>query len=297
MKKPILVTGAHRSGSTWVGKIISGASNVRYVHEPFNIHITRQNSPINLWFQHANENYSFVYQAEILSYLLSFCSPYRICYRSKFENQFSTKAVYNYLVELKSRLLNRTLIKDPLALFSAEWIYKTLDSDIIVIIRHPAAFVASLKRKGWTFDFTHFTQQPDLMRSIPISYQNEVLDILENEKEIVDQGILLWNIIYATVLKYKENYQDSWYFVKHEELSQRPFTEFEKIFQFLNLRFDKNVKDQIKKSTQAKTTSEFNRNSIENIKSWKEDLSVDEISQIKLGTMSVWHKYYDKRDW
>jgi transposase-like protein len=146
---------------------------------------------------------------------------------------------------------------------------------------------------GYTWD-----DNPSMHVQKQFGIDNDRLALYAKEiKEIVDQGILLWNIIYATVLKYKENYQDSWYFVKHEELSQRPFTEFEKIFQFLNLRFDKNVKDQIKKSTQAKTTSEFNRNSIENIKSWKEDLSVDEISQIKLGTMSVWHKYYDKRDW
>ena len=33
--KPILVTGAHRSGTTWVGKMLALAPGVAYIHEPF----------------------------------------------------------------------------------------------------------------------------------------------------------------------------------------------------------------------------------------------------------------------
>ncbi len=36
-KKPILITGAHKSGSTWAGKIISTSLKVHYVHDFFNI--------------------------------------------------------------------------------------------------------------------------------------------------------------------------------------------------------------------------------------------------------------------
>ena len=32
---PILVTGAHRSGTTWVGKMLALAPGIGYVHEPF----------------------------------------------------------------------------------------------------------------------------------------------------------------------------------------------------------------------------------------------------------------------
>ncbi|MFL5942100.1 MAG: hypothetical protein ACJ75L_02390 [Gaiellaceae bacterium] len=33
---PILVTGAHRSGTTWVGRMLAFAPGVTYIHEPFN---------------------------------------------------------------------------------------------------------------------------------------------------------------------------------------------------------------------------------------------------------------------
>src|SRR5690349_10236845 len=35
--RPILVTGAHRSGSTWVGRMLAEAPGVLYVHEPFSV--------------------------------------------------------------------------------------------------------------------------------------------------------------------------------------------------------------------------------------------------------------------
>ena len=54
--KPILVSGSHRSGSTWVGKTIALSNKVRYVHEPFNIQMDVHNAPFKYWFQYLSEN-------------------------------------------------------------------------------------------------------------------------------------------------------------------------------------------------------------------------------------------------
>jgi len=35
--KPILVTGSHCSGTTWVGRMIAASPSVVYIDEPFNI--------------------------------------------------------------------------------------------------------------------------------------------------------------------------------------------------------------------------------------------------------------------
>ena len=37
-RRPILVTGSHRSGSSWVGQMISLSPRVGYIHEPFALH-------------------------------------------------------------------------------------------------------------------------------------------------------------------------------------------------------------------------------------------------------------------
>ena len=35
-QRPILVTGAHRSGTTWVGKMLAASREVAYISEPLN---------------------------------------------------------------------------------------------------------------------------------------------------------------------------------------------------------------------------------------------------------------------
>ena len=41
--KPLLVTGCPRSGTTWVGKMMSKCKNTAYLHEPFNIAYSQLN--------------------------------------------------------------------------------------------------------------------------------------------------------------------------------------------------------------------------------------------------------------
>ena len=35
--RPILVTGAHRTGTTWVGRLLAAAPAVAYISEPLNV--------------------------------------------------------------------------------------------------------------------------------------------------------------------------------------------------------------------------------------------------------------------
>ena len=37
MNNPILVTGSHRSGTTWVGKMLAADSDTAYISEPLNV--------------------------------------------------------------------------------------------------------------------------------------------------------------------------------------------------------------------------------------------------------------------
>ena len=53
--KPILVTGSHRSGSTWTGRIISAAPHVGYIHEPFNIGINTGVNTQNARIKHGKQ--------------------------------------------------------------------------------------------------------------------------------------------------------------------------------------------------------------------------------------------------
>lgn len=64
----------------------------------------------------------------------------------------------------------RLLIKDPLAYFSSKWFAKSYDMDVLILIRHPAAFAASLKQQGWYFPFSHFFFAAAFADAIPFKY-------------------------------------------------------------------------------------------------------------------------------
>jgi len=201
------------------------------------------------------------------------------------------------MVDLKKRITDRTLIKDPIAIMSAEWLYNSMNCDVVISIRHPAAFIASLKVKKWEFDFNNYLNQDALMKRYLVYYYDEIREYSNNKKNIIEQGILLWNTIYATIHQYKEKYQNEWYFVRHEDLSNDPLIEFKNMFDYLNLEFHESVKDEIINSSTAKNESDLKRNSKENIFNWKNRLSEHEITLIKEKTKPTWTKFYTEKDW
>lgn len=296
MPKPILVTGAHRSGSTWIGNIISSAKNVYYIQEPFNVSIERTNSPCKYWFEYVDGKGKDD-QLKFEKYLKSFYSNLNQDYFQKTLKAQSINEFINILKDIRQKSFQRPLIKDPIAVMSAEWIYKTLNCDVVISIRHPAAFIASLKIKNWEFDFKNFQEQNGLMQTYLKDFKYETEEFSKNRKDIIAQGILLWNIIYSTIHEYHNKYKNDWIFIRHEDLSKAPILEFEKIFNSLQLPMCENNKEWIIETTSHSNKNAFKRNSKENIKTWQDRLTTDEIVLIKKETESIWKLFYTEDDW
>ncbi len=295
MKKHILITGSHRSGSTWTGKVLSQAENVRYIFEPFNIDF-RKDTPVKYWFNYVSGK-SKLEKDEIKEYLKSFYSPLQ---KSLVKNALikgKNNSRKENLKEIIKRATNTFLFKDPLALLAAEWIYKEFDWKILVLIRHPAAFIASIKEKNWTFDFNHFLNQDVLMETLLHPFKKDIIEYSSNEKDIISQGILLWNCLHYIISLYHKDYRDEWLFIKHEDLSLAPEKEFKYIFETFHLPYTPHVKEYIVQTTTAKTNTNLERNSRNNIKAWKNKLSENDIEKIKKETKSVWVKFYNEDDW
>ena len=55
--RPILVTGSHRSGSTWVGNMIALSPEIQYIPETFKPNgLLRHHRLLDYWFQRFEEN-------------------------------------------------------------------------------------------------------------------------------------------------------------------------------------------------------------------------------------------------
>ncbi|MBE8190538.1 MAG: sulfotransferase [Candidatus Thioglobus sp.] len=194
------------------------------------------------------------------------------------------------------------IVKDPLAIFSADWLSKTFDMNVLVMIRHPAAFCSSLKLKGWKHNFSHFLKQPLLMKQYLQKFEADISEFAAREQDIISQAILLWNCIHHTINIYQEKHPE-WIFAKHEELSSDPLTEFQKIFDAFNLELTPSAKTYILDSsgahnpTEQKSGEEFIRNSKANIFNWKNRLTETEIQRIYAGTLEISKLFYAENDW
>ncbi|HET6845575.1 MAG TPA: sulfotransferase, partial [Anaerolineales bacterium] len=195
-RRPILVTGAHRTGTTWVGRLLAAAPDVSYVSEPLNV-LHRPGvfgAPVTKWYTYVcDDNAAGFLPAykDLLSFryhlgseLLSLRSPRDVGRMGRDTSVFLRGSLRH----------NVPLLKDPFAVFSVEWFARVLQCRIAVTVRHPAAFASGLKRLGWSFDFQDLLRQPLLMRDHLSGFEDAMTS--DDAREVVGQASLLWKMIY-----------------------------------------------------------------------------------------------------
>ncbi len=250
LRKPILVTGSHRSGTTWTGTSLALAPNTGYIYEPFNIatKLGVIENPFEFWFQYVCGENSDDYEA-ILQSVIHFGYPLGSNLAKVRSVRDVIKIARDQILSSLHKTRNDTpIVKDPIAVFSADWLSKQYDMNVLVMIRHPAAFCSSLKIKNWKFDFNNFLKQPLLMDRYLGVFEKEICELAENEKDILDQAILLWNCIHYTINIYQKGHPE-WLFVRHEDLSAEPVEQFRAIYKAFNLEFTNKAKSSILKSS------------------------------------------------
>lgn len=123
----------------------------------------------------------------------------------------------------------RPLMKDPLALLSAEWLHETFDMEVVILVRHPGAFAGSLKKGQSTFPFEDLLEQEKLMSSYLASYRSQIESMIEGESTVVQQAALLWRCLYHVVSEYRAQYP-SWHILRYEDLVAEPRRRFRALY-------------------------------------------------------------------
>ena len=300
--KPILITGSPRSGTSWVGRIIGHVPFIRYIHEPFNISTNPCHCGVkfNYWFYYLSSSnlhefeehlkhvmYPAYSRAGLLNLITGIVQSRRIRPLSK------------YLQAYRS---HRVLVKDPIALFSADTLENRFDMDVLVLIRHPAAIVSSYKALNWTHPFSHFLHQPELMEEHLAPFQAEVEDFVKNEYDIIDQAALLWKLIHYMIIKYQKTHPD-WVFVRHEDLASTPIECYRNIFNRLELPFSEHTRSMIEAHSVQAQLSDITRpytikqNSSQVISKWKKYLTPGEVMRIRKRVEEVSSHFFSQDEW
>jgi len=274
-----------------------------YIWEPFSLQarpgICRARFPH--WFTLVDEDNEHLYR-EAISDTLRFRYTPSAEVRSLRTARDAARFVRDWVqTETRRRRGTAALMKDPIALFSAEWLADTFEMDVVVMIRHPAAFVNSLVRLGWRHPFDHFVQQPALMSQLG-RWQPEITAFAAEEQPLVDQGILLWNLMHDRILGYRER-RPNWRFLRVEDVASDAPGCFEALYQELGITWTDAVRATVEEYSssahpaETRDASSHRRDSRAAVKVWKSRLSPGEIEAIRSGTERVAKEFYDDGDW
>ena len=288
-EKPILITGSHRSGTTWLANMLALGRGTLIAHEPF------QNESWAYALDGLAERY-FTYAPELPQDEAR--KAFEKVLKRRTRKIFLKNEPQHWLPPLRR---GRLIIKDPIAAFSSDWLAKNFALEVIVLVRHPAAFAASLKRLGWKHPFEHFLEQDLLMGRHLEQYRNE---IASKPDDIVDQASLLWNCIYSVLFSFLEC-NPNWLLRKHEDLSKNPIPELRSLYEALDLKWTTKVEEKVREYTQRGNpisapegvVHQVRRDSAANILKWKRILSAEEIVRVYEATYPVAAPYYPEQEW
>jgi hypothetical protein len=273
-KRNLLITGAHRTGTTLLGVLFAESDDFSFVYEPFNPDYGTNLKEfvcedcglrIDTWFMGVND------------------SNERDWYRHM-----------KHLVNSRAIRGKRSVIKDPFAFMSTEWLQREFNTDVLVMVRNPLSFVSSLKKMEWPFDFDNFLRQYWLMDGYLSEFKDDIEEFSKNKKDIIDQGILLWNIFY-TYANDMRKIHPGWVFLKLEDFSAQPEKHFKELCETFYIEYTEKMKKKVLELTSEKNPIEskkevvhsLNRNSKKQRDIWKGRLTDQEVKRIEDGTKSV----------
>jgi len=289
--------------------MLSSSDEVQYVYECFHPNgLLRRKNIFRFWFTHLTDEVE-PYRTElnkVLAYQYSCLDAFSLFDRSGRFNLRNSPVRLEFYTDCKRMRMTLThpipLLKDPIALFSVPWLVEHLRVRPVILIRHPAAFVSSLLRLNWRFDFDNFTNQPNLMKNYLAPFSR----ILRESKptDPVEEAALLWNCLHHVIHHYREEYPE-WIYRRHEDLSREPLKELIDLHQHLGLRFTAKVEAAIRSSTSSDNRSEvrqgkihqLKRDSAKNAKNWKNRLSEEQIFTIRKLTDETARHFYSDEDW
>lgn len=314
--KTVLVTGSNRSGTTWFSKMLSLSGKFLEVYEPFNhlIHTPTifSQAPFSDHYHHVlTEEYPKVKRYVNGRIIYSIFTDQSTYWEGIKEQQKLDKVIklYGGISNFISFIIKKKtiLIKDPIALLSADWIAREYSAQVIIMIRHPAAYVNSIKRLNWDMSLTSFSTQEKFMATLPEDLASEIYIHVKNKPEssgyYLEDAALSWKVFHYVIHRYQQ-FHPEWLFIKHEDLCGDFINGFQRLYSWLDLPWSEEVENQIKQYCQSqniipteKQIHVLKRDSLSIPQGWKQSLISDEINRIRKITGNIADLFYDQNSW
>jgi sulfotransferase family protein len=313
MKTPILLTGMHRSGGSWVAKMIEGGGGVVHVNEPFNrrhppgltpgiLHV-----PPPLAYQHVGAHNEAEHldgfrnmvelRYDLVAELRTNHSVYDLAKAAKYLTAFTYGRARGM----------RTLIDDPYMVFAAEWLADRLDCRVVMLVRHPAGIVSSLKRigAGWADNLPDIAAQPELIGRYLRAYIDDIVRAAHEPLDPIEHGALLWLLIHSAIAQQLDRHPE-FVLVRYEDLATDPENGFRELYERLDLPWTGRAEKTVREGSMAGPAARNNpwgrvglgrtayqpMDSKANAWAWRRRLAADEANAVIEATRPVAERFY-----
>jgi len=190
-----------------------------------------------------------------------------------------------------------------LALLAAEWIADRFDAQVIVLVRHPAGFVRSIRELEWRHDFSDFTEQGHLFEGLLEPFAGDIKKEAQNSSSLLENASLLWKVMGAVIAKYRQRHPN-WQIVRMEDLAMHPTDEFRDLWNCLDVPYDQEMASAVREFTTAASSSDedygthdVKRDSESQAWKWRSELEPGAVDRIRNATAPVWREFYEAAEW
>jgi hypothetical protein len=286
--------------------MLCASGQLGYIHEPFNVGFgaTWLHPRPPYWFFYVcDENEEAMVRA--MGRVLALRYPLRARWLEHPRVRGLGGVRHQAGLSIRYRMARLTpLLKDPIALFSTPWLARRFGVRPVLMVRHPAAFVASLKHLDWGFRFKHLHAQPLLIRDVLDPFGDQIEEYTRTTKPSIDQAILAWRLCSWAIGRFAEEHPD-WAVVRHEDLARAPDLGFRRLYEHLGLEYNATARQAVAEHSSssnphdlpAEQPHEIRRDSRRVVGLWRARLTPAEIEHVREQTADVACRFYDPETW
>ena len=315
---PVVVAGMARAGTSWVAEMLKAAGGFVHLNEPFNpkhppgLSPGILNAPVPVGYVYVTPENGAVYRAALRD-------TFRFRYRHVAEIRanhswfdLAKMAKYSGSFALGAIARKRPLLDDPYASLASEWIADEFDGQVLVLVRHPAAMVASYRKLGYQTHFRHFLNQPMLMRDWLEPWRDEMESLVKTDDRIA-QVATFWRVLHH-VLGDMADRSSRMHVARYEDICLDPVGGYERLFDSLGVGFNEAARDEVIRGTTGTSKNKshswqlsrrgfISRTAFRPMDSramataWRKTVSPEEASRIRELTEPVAGRFYGDEDW
>ena len=292
---PILVTGAHRSGTTWLGRLLATHEALGYVHEPFNARVPGVYPAAPEHFVHINADNGAQWDSRIND--IVHCRYPLARHASSLPARREARIATEQWRAMRQQRGKRLLVKDPLAIFAAEYLHQRHNFSVIATVRNPCGFVSSVLRLNWRIPSParHLLAQPGLAEFVA-PFADQLNRVAARDISHIDEAILIWRVFNTWIAQAAER-NPQWVVVRTEDIAADPLVGVSALLAGLDLAVTQDVLAGIRPLTEGPAGDSFLYNDVFRDSSavthaWRTRLEPDQIERIAEGTADVAQRWY-----